>query len=323
MFRRAPTLFTAPLTALALILAAPAGAQDTPAPAGAQDTPTPAGTQDSPAPADQPVAVVDGETLTMEDLQAFVQVLPEQAQQMPLELIYEQVVDRMVLNRVVVARAEADGYDDREDVQARLALMRQQVLFEGWLQEQLDAQLTEEALRAAYQAQYANQPGETQVRARHILVEDEALAVSLIEELAGGADFAELAAEHSTGPSGPRGGDLGFFGRGQMVPPFEEAAMALAPGEVSPTPVETQFGWHVIKVEERRQAEPPPFEQVRDELYQAQANAVAGLLLQQLQAKAEIVRYDLSGQPMLPAEVEAEQNAAEPVGETTEKADAE
>ena len=113
----------------------------------------------------------------------------------------------------------------------------------------------------------SNNTGDGNIRARHILVETEEEANSLIEDLNGGRDFAELAREESTGPSGPNGGDLGFFGRGQMVPSFEQAAFALEDGEIS-APVQTQFGWHVIKVEERRAAPVPTFGQLSPEIRQ-------------------------------------------------------
>lgn len=128
-------------------------------------------------------------------------------------------------------------------------------------------QATDEELRALYDEQTANSPGE-EFKARHILVETQGEAIDIIAELEGGADFAELAKEKSTGPSGPSGGDLGWFPPDRMVAEFSQAVQQLGNGEYSKEPVQTQFGWHVILREESRDAVPPPFDSVRDALKQ-------------------------------------------------------
>ncbi|MEE8272566.1 MAG: peptidylprolyl isomerase, partial [Alphaproteobacteria bacterium] len=135
-------------------------------------------------------------------------------------------------------------------------------------------------------------------RARHILVGTEDEAKDLIDQLNEGAVFADLAAEFSVGPSGPRGGDLGFFNQGQMVEPFAVAAFALQPGEVYATPVETQFGWHVIKVEERRMTEQPSLEDLRSQLESGLADDVIQGIFAELRDGAEIVVYGPDGEPM-------------------------
>jgi peptidyl-prolyl cis-trans isomerase C len=129
----------------------------------------------------------------------------------------------------------------------------------------LETAVTDEAIQKAYDATYANAEGETEFKAAHILVETEEEAKAVAEEVKGGADFAEVAKAKSTGPSGPNGGALGWFGKGMMVPEFETAVMALEPGAVS-DPVQTQFGWHVIKLEETRVKEAPALDEVRGEL---------------------------------------------------------
>lgn len=158
--------------------------------------------------------------------------------------------------------------------------------------------MTDEALRAAYEARKAEPDfAREEVKSRHILVEDGATAAELISELEDGADFAQLAAEHSTGPSGEAGGDLGWFTRDQMVAPFADAAFALEPGEVSAEPVETRFGWHVIKAEDRRTTV-PTFEESRAELEQELGREAVTALLDELRSEAEIERFDDEGQPV-------------------------
>ena len=134
-----------------------------------------------------------------------------------------------------------------------------------------------------------------ELRARHILVETGEAAADLIKQLDEGADFAALAQEHSTGPSGPRGGELGFFGRGQMVGPFEEAAFALEDGQHSREPVQTQFGFHVIKVEERRAVTPPSFEDSVDQLREEAAQFAGQKYVEELRATADIQRFNIDG----------------------------
>ena len=128
-------------------------------------------------------------------------------------------------------------------------------------------QATDEELRALYDEQLEGDPG-LEFKARHILVESQGEAVDIIAQLEDGADFAEIAKEKSTGPSGPSGGDLGWFPPDRMVPEFSNAVQALNDGEYSKAPVQTQFGWHVILREESRESVPPPFESVRDALKQ-------------------------------------------------------
>ncbi|MEO1155543.1 MAG: peptidylprolyl isomerase, partial [Pseudomonadota bacterium] len=155
--------------------------------------------------------------------------------------------------------------------------------------------LTDEALQAAYDETYGSVEPETEFNASHILVETEEEARALIEELDGGADFAALAQEHSTGPSGPNGGSLGWFGMGMMVPPFEAAVVELEPGSFSEDPVQTQFGWHVLILNETRLKDAPALEAVRDELAaQVQRQAVDARVAELTEA-ADVTRADITG----------------------------
>jgi peptidyl-prolyl cis-trans isomerase C len=146
------------------------------------------------------------------------------------------------------------------------------------------------------------------------LLETEEDAKAVIAELKGGADFAETAKAKSTGPSADNGGDLGFFTKGRMVPEFSEAAFAMKVGEVSSTPVQTQFGWHVIKVDDRRQAPPPSFEESVDQLRDEGARQIIAAELVSLREGLEIKTFNLDG-----SEIEAADTAEEMESETPEK----
>ena len=158
------------------------------------------------------------------------------------------------------------------------------------------AAVSDEDLQAAYDEAYGNLPPEEEVNASHILVETEEEALALIAELEGGADFAELAKEKSTGPSGPQGGELGWFGEGKMVPAFEAAALALETGALS-APVQTQFGWHVIKLNERRNVPPPALAQVEAELLEVIRRDRVTAHLDKIRAEAEVSRTETAVPP--------------------------
>ena len=151
-------------------------------------------------------------------------------------------------------------------------------------------------------------PAASEVHARHILLETEEKAREVLAEVQGGKEFAAAAQEYSTGPSGPNGGDLGFFTADQMVKPFADAAFAMKPGEVSAEPVKTDFGWHVIKVEDRREQAQPGLEEMKEQLSQEATQEIAAEMMAGLREGAEIVTFDIDGNPIPAAE---EASAAE------------
>jgi peptidyl-prolyl cis-trans isomerase C len=208
------------------------------------------------------VATVNGTEITLGHLIVARASLPEQYQQLPDEVLFTGLLDQLVQQTAL-----ANSFDGSLPPRVTLSLENETrsltagEVIEGVMAEPVD----EAALQAAYEEQYTNAEAETEYNASHILVETQEEAQAIREELDGGADFAALARDKSTGPSGPGGGSLGWFGAGMMVPTFEQAVMALEPGAVS-DPVETQFGWHVIKLNETRQSEAPSLDEVREEL---------------------------------------------------------
>lgn len=220
-------------------------------PLAAQDNPT----------ADTVVATVNDTDITLGHMIALRARLPQQYQNLPAEVLFSGILDQLVQQQLLAETEEALSPGGRVtiDNEARAILANQAIVTITQ-----DA-ATDEALQAAYEAAFSDVEPATEFNASHILVETEEEALGLIAELEDGADFAELAAERSTGPSGPNGGSLGWFGPGAMVEPFEAAVVEMEAGAIS-APVQTQFGWHVIKLNETRLAEAPPLDAVRAEL---------------------------------------------------------
>ena len=250
-------------------------------------------------PGDNPVvATVDGAPVHRAEVEAAARSLPDQMRQMPMQMLYGVLLDRVIDFRLLANEAERQKVGDDPAVGPALAQARAAVLREFLIQRTIEAGLTDEKLRARYEEKKA-QDGfvREEVHARHILVPTEDEAKAVIEKLQGGADFAAVAQEHSTGPSGPGGGDLGFISREQVVPEFAEAAFALNAGETSQEPVQTQFGWHVINVVERRNVE-PTYDETAPQLRQELAREIVMALVEDLRSDAEIERFNMDGSPM-------------------------
>ncbi|KKB08274.1 hypothetical protein VE26_12875 [Devosia chinhatensis] len=215
---------------------------------------------------DTVVATVGDEVITEGDLTFAAEDMAQDLAQMPPEERRAFLV-RILIDMKVMSKAARDaGMDQTEVFAQRQKYLEERALRRAYFNEAIAGAVTEEAARAEYDAFVAQFQPEDEVRASHILVETEERANELKTEIDNGADFAELARENSIDPGAANGGDLGFFGQGMMVQPFEEAAFALAePGDVS-APVQSQFGWHIIKLEEKRQSAPPTFEQVAPQI---------------------------------------------------------
>lgn len=253
----------------------------------------------TPAPEDPVVARVNGQEVRRSEVVAAMQALGPQIQQMPMEVIYPALLDQVVNARIVTAEGYKLKLQDGAEVKARLKSAEERFVQEAWLRRQIDAKLTDAKLKAEYDKYIKENPPEDEVRARHILVKTKEEAEALIKQIKGGADFAKLAGEQKidTAAAGQQG-DLGYFTKGQMVAPFAEAAFKMKPGEVSQAPVETQFGWHVIKLEEKRKSTPPTFEQAAPELRQKLAQDIAGEAVDALRKTAKVETFNIDGSPM-------------------------
>ncbi len=239
-------------------------------------------------PMDLVAATVNGQPIMESDIQSFHQNLPPEYQQVPLEQIRSQLLERLIDQVVVASAARKEGYHKRPDVQRRVATITQSILNDVYMAEKVKAAVTDAKVRDLYHKSIAFESKREEVRARHILLKTKAEAMAVIAEINGGADFAAVAKAKSTGPSGRNGGDLGYFGFKQMVPPFSKVAFSLKPGEFTTEPVKTQFGWHVIKVEDRRIAGSGNFEQASNQIRQKLSEQAYKDTLAGLRAKAKI-----------------------------------
>lgn len=210
------------------------------------------------------LATVNGRTVSDDLLAAFVSQYPNVDMEGLEEDQREQLIDHVVNLTILAQEARNRGLHENTDTQASLALNRMQTLSDRLIRQvETETEVSDEAIQAAYDERYGNT---AEYKARHILVEEETQARDLISQLDDGADFATLAQEHSTGPSSENGGDLGWFSPDQMVPPFAEALQTIEPGNYGADPIQTQFGWHVILVEDTRESEGPALEEVREEI---------------------------------------------------------
>ena len=212
------------------------------------------------------VARVGDREITSADVDYLVDRLSGQLGGVPAEQQRARVLDSLINFSLFASVAEERGYPDDPEVQRTLWYLRLQALHDSYIGKAIEPTITDEMLRSAYDARVSGLSPEKEIWARHILLETEEEAKAVIEELNAGGDFIQLAKDKSTGPSGPQGGDLGFFGKGQMVPPFEEAAFSMSIGDHSQEPVQTQFGYHILKVEETRDKPLPTYEELEREL---------------------------------------------------------
>lgn len=232
------------------------------------------------------VATVNGVEITVGHMIVARATLPEQYQQLPDEVLFKGILDQLVQQTAL-----AQSYEG--DLPARVVLSieneRRSLTAAEAVERIMANAVSPAAVQAAYEEAYDGaDPGE-EYNASHILVETEEAAQGIVEELAGGADFAGLARDKSTGPSGPGGGSLGWFGKGMMVAPFEQAVVGMKAGEVS-APVKTQFGWHIIKLNETRTKNIPPLSEVRAEIEQKVREDAVTATIESLVSEADIDR---------------------------------
>jgi peptidyl-prolyl cis-trans isomerase C len=237
------------------------------------------------------LAKVNGSEIRQSDVVLAEEELGPSLAQMDPSSKKENVLAFLIDMKIVAKAAEAKKIEDRDDFKARLAFTRNRLLMDNLLSVEGKAATTDEAMKKVYEDASKQIAGEQEVHARHILVETEDEAKAIEDELKKGADFAELAKKKSKDPGASDGGDLGFFTKDQMVPEFSNVAFSLEPGKIS-DPVKSQFGWHIIKVEEKRNRKAPDFEQVKAQIEtyvtrKAQADYVA-----KLRETAKVERMD-------------------------------
>lgn len=252
---------------------------------------TPVAAQD----ASSVLATVGGVDITLGHLIVATENLPEQYQALPDEVLFTGILDQLIQQQAL-SQSLGDDLSSRAELglENEMRAYRANIVLQG----AADAAVTDEAVQAAYDEAVGSAEPQQEYNASHILVETEEEAAALIAQLTEGADFAELAQEFSTGPSGPNGGALGWFGAGRMVPEFEAAVMELEVGGVS-APVQTQFGWHVVILNETRELPAPALEDVREELAGALREAAVQEAMTALTDGAEVERAEVEIAPAL------------------------
>ena len=249
---------------------------------------------------DPVVARVDGTEIHESDLAIAEEDLAGNMQQMAPEAKREYLITFTADMMLVAKAAEAKNLADGADFKRRLAYARTKLLMEQILQTESKSAITPEAMRKVYDEAIGQVKKEQEVRARHILVETEDEAKAVLAELKKGADFAELAKAKSKDPGSSDGGDLGYFTKDQMVPEFAETAFKLDKGALS-DPVKSQFGWHIIKVEDKRERQPPEFDKVKDQIEQYLVRRAQAELITKLRAASKIERVGAPAAPAAPA----------------------
>ena len=262
---------------------------------------------------DPVLAKVNGQAIHASDLKAAAETLPAQARSMPPQQLYPMLLDQLVDAQALLIEAKKTGLDKEPDVQRSMQMAQDRALESSLLNKVVRPQVTDEAIQARYQEQYAGKTGDAEVHARHILVADEATAKKIIAERKKGGDFAALSKQYSKDPSAAQqGGDLGFFKKTDMVPEFADTAFALKDKEVTPVPVKTQFGWHVIQTLEHRTTAPPTFEQVHDELRQQMVQAAVQKEISDVRGQVSIERFNPDGSTVKATDTAEPPAAAEP-----------
>lgn len=302
---------------LAVLVAMPAVAQQKKAaPAPKAATAAPAATASGGG--DTILARVNGQVVHRSDLDVQLRNAPPQIQQQPLDKIYPALLNSMVNTELLDQAAHKAKLDQNPQVKQEIAAAQTQILVNAYVASLARSQITEAKLRQAYDQYAKDAPKTEEVHARHILVSSEQEAKDIIDQLKKGADFATLAKDKTIDPSGKsNGGDLGYFTKQDMVPEFANAVFAMKPGDFSQTPIKTQFGWHVIKLEDKRPGKAGTYEQIAPEIAQQMTQQIVAAKLQELRGQAKIEAFGLDGKPLASAApAPQQQQPAQPVAPT-------
>ena len=240
------------------------------------------------------VANVNNEDISLDTMIHAMNELPPEIQSQPFMSYYEDLLERVIDIKLFAQEGKKMKLDEEPSVRAAIDFVIEKVLMQAFLSKYVQENLKEENLKSSYNNFIADETSREEIKASHILMDTESEAIDVINMLNDGDDFAELAKNKSTGPSGPSGGDLGWFKRGQMVPPFEKAAFSLNKNEITQIPVQTQFGWHVIKIFDKRIPEAPSYESMKNKLIQALERKIVSKKIQDLRNDALIEKLSSS-----------------------------
>jgi len=239
------------------------------------------------------VLTINNQPYTLNLVGNIINQLPDNIRQQPIDAYYDSIIDDIIDTKLSADAARQSGLAEKPLVKEIAMRAYERVIAEAWLNEELNRRITDDMIAQSYNDLLADTESRTETKASHILVDSEAEAMAVIARLDQGEDFAAIAKEVSTGPSGPNGGALGYFRRGDMVPSFELASFNLEVGTYTKTPVQTRFGWHVIQVSDRRVADAPPLAEIEDQLRSSVSVKIIGTIISELRTKASITRLTL------------------------------
>ena len=239
------------------------------------------------------VATIDGEDISLNLVIAMMRQLPPQYRDQPFDVLYDPVLDDIIDTRLAAREAKRSGVADDPLIQELAQRAYDRVMAEAWISINIQQQITDDMVDARYAELINDTSAREEISARHILVDSMDAATDIIRRLNDGEDFATLAKALSTGPSAPNGGNLGYFKRGDMVPSFSDAAFDLDVSKYTDTPVRSDYGWHVIMVEDKRTIDLPPLENIRGQLIEIMTAELATMQADNLYQKAKIRRLEL------------------------------
>jgi peptidyl-prolyl cis-trans isomerase C len=249
------------------------------------------------ADADPVVASVNGKDIHRSALIDAQQAIP-QLRQMPLEMVYDQLLDHVVTAQILLDQAKKQKLEDDPQVKAAFKEAQARILQQAYLAKRVDGDISEDAIKKRYEELKKTAQPKEEVKVSHILVDSEEAAKAVIADLKSGVKFEDEAKAKTKDPSGAtNGGDLGYIGKGDTVPEFSDAAFKLKPGEITETPVKTQFGWHVIKAEDHRIAPPPSYDDSKGAIKNELAQQDVQKVIDGLKKSAQVKRFNIDGTP--------------------------
>jgi peptidyl-prolyl cis-trans isomerase C len=250
------------------------------------------------SPGNPVVGIVEGHMIYLNDVGRAVPQLPESLRGLPFDTLFPVVLDKMIDHQALVAIARRKNLQDDPTVSRDIAEATDRILEGALLAREALPEASEDKIQARYNKLYLGKPATEEARARHILVSTEEEAKELIAQLNKGADFSTLAKDRSKDPDRQNGGDLGFFRRDQVWPEFADVAFSLQPGQISQTPIQNEFGWHIVKVEERRIVAPPPLSEVHDQIKQALLREAVQSSIDDARSQLAIRKFNVDGSPL-------------------------
>lgn len=262
------------------------------------------------AAADTTVAIVNGTKIYKKDVDNAIRELGQKLNGVDKKEVFPLVVDQIVNEKLLDDAATAAKITETADYKKRLEVLKAQMVKQMYFERLLSNKVTQEQVKAAYNKFEKQNKGKVEARARHILVPSEEEAVQAIKDLDAGQKFEDIAKKRSSGPNAQVGGDLGWFLKDEMIPAISDIVFKMKPGTYTKTPVKTDLGWHVIKVEERRERQVPKFEQVEGEIRGMLSQQALKDLVIDLRKKADVQLFDETGKPLNAAAAAPAKDAA-------------